>query len=196
MHTLTTSFDRSIARARGVAAALIAACIAGCATPAPRYVAAAGTDTIPLPPPTQVLFYPSAGQSTAQQDRDRYECYRWAVQQSAFDPGSPQVAPHQRVDVVSATPEGANTAGGAMTGAIVGAAVSRPRAAAGGALIGAIAGALIGATSDAENAAQTQREQERLDQRDARQDAQIDREASAFRRAMSACLEARHYTVR
>jgi outer membrane lipoprotein SlyB len=187
MNTLTTSF----------VAALLAASMAGCATPAPapRYVSAS-TTVAPLPPPTQVLFYPSKGQSPAQQDRDRYECYRWAVQQTAFDPGSPQVAPHQRVDVISTTPAGANTAGGAVTGAIVGAAVSRPRAAAGGALIGAIAGALIGATSEAENAAEVQRAQERVDQRDARRDTQIDREASAFRRAMSACLEARSYAVR
>lgn len=148
------------------------------------------------PPSTQVMFYPNAGQSPEQQDRDRYECYRWAVQQARFDPGAPQVPPHQRVDVVSATPPGANTAAGAVTGAILGAAVARPRNAGGGAILGAVTGAIIGANSDAQNTAQTQRLQERYDAREAQLNAQLDQQADKFRRATSACLEARGYTVR
>jgi hypothetical protein len=179
----------------GVAAMLIAAALTGCATPPPHIEHASAQPTLP-PPSTQVMFYPAAGQSPAQQDRDRYECYRWAVQQTAFDPNSQHVAPHQRVDVISSAPPGSNTAGGAVTGALVGAAVSRPRVAAGGALIGALAGALIGATADADNPAQAERAQERIEKNDARQEAQLDREAGAFRRATSACLAARGYTVR
>ena len=30
--------------------------------------------------------YPSAGQSADQQSTDRYECHRWAVDQTGFDP--------------------------------------------------------------------------------------------------------------
>lgn len=33
-----------------------------------------------------VAAYPANGQSTARVNQDQYECYRWAVQQSGFDP--------------------------------------------------------------------------------------------------------------
>ena len=35
---------------------------------------------------TDVVAYPSRGQSSDQQGRDRYECHQWAVNQSGFDP--------------------------------------------------------------------------------------------------------------
>jgi hypothetical protein len=47
---------------------------------------------------TKVFVYPRNGQTADQQTRERYECYRFAVAQSGFDPmhstsGAPQ-APH------------------------------------------------------------------------------------------------------
>lgn len=179
--------------------ALVAALAAsGCVTqPAREYPdSAVAPEALPAaPPPPQVVFYPSAGQSPEQQDRDRYECYRWSVQQTGFDPSLPQVAPHQRVQVVSAVPPGANTTSGAFTGAILGAAVSNPRNAGGGAIIGAIAGAMLGAAADAGNAERAQQIQQRYDQNDARAAAQSEQQADTFRRAMSACLGGRGYTV-
>ncbi len=41
------------------------------------------------PAPEDVFMYPSNGQSADQQARDRYECHRWAADQSAFDPTQP-----------------------------------------------------------------------------------------------------------
>jgi hypothetical protein len=39
------------------------------------------------PPPSDKLFiYGKNGQSAQQQEQDRYECHRWAVSQSGFDP--------------------------------------------------------------------------------------------------------------
>lgn len=39
------------------------------------------------PPVSDQLFvYPKNGQSSQQQDTDRYECHRWAVSKSGFDP--------------------------------------------------------------------------------------------------------------
>jgi hypothetical protein len=35
-----------------------------------------------------VIAYPAQGQSDEQRDRDRYDCYLWAVQQTGFDPGA------------------------------------------------------------------------------------------------------------
>ncbi|KAF0867012.1 DUF6515 family protein [Pseudomonas sp. LD120] len=44
-----------------------------------------------------VLAYPVNGQSPQQIDQDRYDCYRWAVQQSGFDPASATYAPAPEV---------------------------------------------------------------------------------------------------
>ena len=35
---------------------------------------------------TDLFMYPKGGQSTEQQARDRYECHRWAADQTGFDP--------------------------------------------------------------------------------------------------------------
>jgi hypothetical protein len=35
---------------------------------------------------TEVYAYPKSGQSDEQQATDRYECHKWAVAQSGFDP--------------------------------------------------------------------------------------------------------------
>jgi hypothetical protein len=185
----------------GFPAALATLCVlstAGCVMqPVQGYDREVADLPRPLPPPpsTQVLFYPNAGQSPEQQDRDRYECYRWSVQQTGFDPAAPQVAPHQRVAVVPVTPPGANTASGAVAGALIGAAVSNPRNAGGGALLGAIAGGLLGAAADEGNAQQAQQIQQRLDRGEAQRLAQSEQQAVTFRRAMSACLGGRGYTV-
>jgi len=39
--------------------------------------------------PEQLFIYPKLGQSTDQQSADRYECHRWAADQSGFDPTQP-----------------------------------------------------------------------------------------------------------
>ena len=40
----------------------------------------------PAASPPPMYFYPERGQDAARQDRDRSECYRWAVGQGGFDP--------------------------------------------------------------------------------------------------------------
>lgn len=39
----------------------------------------------------QVYIYPSRGQSPQQEQNDRGQCYRWAIQQTGFDPSNPTV---------------------------------------------------------------------------------------------------------
>jgi hypothetical protein len=39
--------------------------------------------------PDDVYMYPEHGQSTQQQSTDRYECHKWAEQQTGFDPTRP-----------------------------------------------------------------------------------------------------------
>ncbi|HEY6923869.1 MAG TPA: glycine zipper domain-containing protein [Steroidobacteraceae bacterium] len=146
-------------------------------------------------PDTSVYFYPAKGQSTEQQDRDKYECHTWAVQQSGFDPSAPSVPPHLRVQVaVGGPPPGTGVAAGALTGAVVGAAVSRPWETGQGVLLGAVVGAVIGGV--AENAAAEQaRIQAAANANNARATL-LEGQARNYRRAMTACLEARGYNVR
>jgi len=36
----------------------------------------------------EIFVYPNLGQSDEQRERDRYECYLWAQEQTSFDPGA------------------------------------------------------------------------------------------------------------
>ena len=173
--------------------------VAGAASPAsnaresPRDTPAPGS-----PAASTVHVYPSNGQSDEQSDRDRYECHLWAVQQTGFDPSNPQVPPHRRMRVIAGgPPPGAQVGAGAVTGAVVGAAVSSPWQTGRGALLGAIAGAAIGGVAASERTAEVNRMQAQ-DQSSAYQvqTARLERQATDFRRALSACLEARGYSVK
>jgi hypothetical protein len=168
--------------------------LTGCAPPV--YNVRPSSAPPPPPPSVEIYFYPTKGQSKAQQERDRYECYLWAVKQSGFDPSQGQLAPHQRVEVVPATPPGAETAAGAMTGAVVGSILSRPRDRGEGLVFGAIAGAMLGAASEQAKQEQAAQIQQQYDAKDAENYARLDRQARDYRRAMTACLEGRGYTVR
>ncbi|MBS0388495.1 MAG: glycine zipper 2TM domain-containing protein [Proteobacteria bacterium] len=170
--------------------------LAGCVAE-PRVVRARPAPMMSVPiPDTRVYVTPAAGQSEAQLDRDRYECHDWAVRQTGFDPSVPQAMPRGDVRVVPAAPPGSGTLAGAATGAIIGSAVSSPRNAGGGALIGAVAGALIGNSADQARADQAEAMQQRINAADDRQVRQFERRAADYRRALSACLEGRSYTVR
>ncbi|GAB3268086.1 glycine zipper 2TM domain-containing protein [Chitinimonas naiadis] len=174
---------------------VVTSLLCACATP-PRhsYRTVRQVDAAPLPS-SKVYFYPDRGQSPEQQDRDRYECNGWAVKQSGYDPSLPQVT--SRRVVVGTDPEpGRDTAAGTVVGAMIGAVASDPHHTAEGMAIGALAGAVLGAVSD----------QQRKDAVDQTQRVAMDREQSRsarlagnineYRRAMSACLSGRGYTVR
>jgi hypothetical protein len=154
-----------------------------------------GAGQSPKTPMTQVYFYPKEGQTTAQQSRDHYECYNWAVQQTGFDPSQSSIPPEKRVKVVPMPPPGHDTAVLAITGAVLGALIAGPRHAGAGALIGAGSGAIVGAASDVSRQQYAQQMQEAYVNRDQALDARYEGKASDFRRAMSACLEGRGYSV-
>lgn len=168
--------------------------LGACYSPQPVQRVEAPPATLTLPP-TQVYFYPNAGQSAAQQDRDRYECHLWAVRQSGFDPSLPLPPPAPRVEVIAGPPPGHDTAVGAVTGAMIGALVGHPHDTAEGAIVGAVAGVTLGALSDSTRQAQSENLQRYQDQIDAQRMARLERTARDYRRAMSACLEGRGYTV-
>ncbi|HVS77270.1 MAG TPA: YMGG-like glycine zipper-containing protein [Steroidobacteraceae bacterium] len=148
----------------------------------------------PPQPETRVFVYPLKGQSQDLQDRDRYECHNWAVQQTGFDPSAPQVPPHLRMTVASGPPTGAGIATGAMAGAVLGSIFSRPWETGRGALLGAIAGAAVGGVAESA-AAQQAREQAEANVEYARA-AQLEEQARYYVRALTACLTGRGYEVR
>ncbi len=48
------------------------------------------SEVLALPPEVaQQFVYPKSGQSEQQQAKDKYECHRWAVDQTAYDPTQP-----------------------------------------------------------------------------------------------------------
>ena len=149
----------------------------------------------PVVPTTTIYFYPTRGQSQEQQDRDRYECYRWAVKQTGFDPGQAQLAPHQRVQVTPAAPPGSDVAAGAMTGAVIGSMASRHDSGF-GLVFGALYGAMVGAAVEQDRERQAAAIQQHYDAKDAQKYARLEKQSRDYQRAMTACLEGRGYTVR
>lgn len=145
---------------------------------------------------TQIYFYPNKGQSTEQQSRDHYACYNWAVDQTGFDPSASSIIPEQRVRVVPMPPPGQDTIIMSIAGAVLGALIGGPHHAAQGALIGAAGGAMAGAASDISRQESARQLEEAYANRNQARDVHKEKKALEFRRAMSACLEGRGYTVK
>ena len=163
--------------------------LTGCATVGPQPAPAAYSVARP---DTTVYAYPMQNQSRRRQARDRYECSVWAVHQSGFDPSAPDVPAYDRV-TVQGPPPGTDTAIGAVAGAVLGAAISDPWDRGAGAVFGALTGAMIGSAGDAANAAANQ---QALSGQAYQAQRSLAHRAHDYRRALSACLQARGYSVK
>ncbi len=142
---------------------------------------------------TKVYFYPMQGQDAARQDRDRYDCYLWAADQTGFDPAR-RIGPSEaRAAVVPAPSPGQTVATGAAVGAAIGAVAAGRGDAFEGAVVGAAAGAVVGSAAASAQQQQARAVEARYNRQGA---ARYEREAAEYRRAMSACLEGRGYSVR
>src|SRR5215472_7583779 len=179
------------------AVACLVVMLSGCVTaPPPRPV------PVPAPPPPpaaniQVFAYPLRGQTAEQQDRDHDECSVWATQQTGFDPSAPGVPPHERVQVVSTGPApGTNTALGAITGAVIGAAIGPHWNPAPTMLMGAMVGGAIGSSTDAANAQANAQAANAAAAQNRHIAATQEQRAAQYRRALSACLDGRGYSVK
>lgn len=132
----------------------------------------------------EFVVYPAKGQSNGQMEKDKYECYQWAKNQSGFDPMKAPTGttppPQQKGGVVK----------GAAVGALAGVAVGAIAGDAGkGAAIGAVSGGVIGGVR--------QRRTNQGQQDAANQAAQgVDQQRSAYNKAWAACMEGRGYTVK
>lgn len=172
------------------AGAVLAACVT---EPAPRRVVATRAPVAPPPNPTKVYFYPLQNQSEEQQERDRYDCYNWSVRQTGFDPGKHLAPGEERATVVPARSPGQTIGAAAAVGAVIGAIASSPGNGAKGAAVGAIAGTVVGSAAAASEQQQAEQVQYR---RNYRGDRRYEQQAAEYRRAMSACLEGRGYSVK
>jgi hypothetical protein len=144
----------------------------------------------------QIYFYPREGQTKEQQGRDHYECYNWAVKETGFDPATSQIPADGRVRLVPMPPLGYDTATLAIAGAVLGAILGGRGNAAGGAIIGATGGAILGAASDSARLEAAQQQQDAYAAQDRARSARFTERELNFRRAMSACLEGRGYSVK
>lgn len=121
----------------------------------------------------QAYVYPQKGQTPEQQQQDEGACHQWAVQQTGSNPALATTPDRSR--------DGSVLRGGAR-GAAVGAVAGGIAGDAGkGAAAGAAGGALIGG----------------MRRRDAvREDQQVQsQQQDAYRRALTACLQGRGYSV-
>ena len=148
-----------------------------------------------------VYAFPKEGQSATTQSKDEAACYSWAVSNPGPDPFDlAKQAEAQQGEAAAAQQEGAGAGRGAgAKGAVVGAA--------GGALIGEIAsddagkGAAIGAGVGLVAARRARRRAQRgASEEIAQQSAQAQQATATqienFKKAFSACLEAKNYLVK
>ena len=134
---------------------------------------------IALPYPAlaqQIYAYPAKGQSADQQNRDQQDCSGWAVQQAGYPAGTS----YQQQPVAGGMVRGA--AGGAALGAVGGAIGGN---AGKGAAIGAATGALFGGV----------RQHARNNQQASQAQAASQQQSDAYRRAYTACMQGRGYSV-
>lgn len=133
-----------------------------------------------------MYVYPAKGQTAAQTEQDESDCYKWAVQQSGYDPLNPTTAQAAQVET---GPDGA-AVGGAAKGALVGLAIGSISGHAGeGAAYGAIGGAVAGRR----HGNQAKQQQQQANNQAASQ-ANADM-VNSFKKAYSVCLEGKGYTV-
>ena len=88
------------------------------------------------------IVYPAKGQSQEQMEKDKFECYNWAKQQTGFDPmKTPTASSPPPSNSGTSAGVGRGAAGGALAGLAIG---SLSGNAGKGAAIGAVGGGLVG----------------------------------------------------
>ena len=141
----------------------------------------------------ELIVFPAKGQSQEQMEKDKYDCYTWAKQQTGFDPMQSQ-PPAQAAPAQSQGPQGERIKGaarGAAVGAVVGEIANDD--AGKGAAAGAAGGVMVGGMKSRQSRRQqAQTQQQQIQQ----QDAAYDQKRSTYNRALGACLEGKGYTVK
>ena len=140
------------------------------------------------------IIYPAEGQSQDQMERDEFECFRWARDQTGFDPMKTPTAtspPPQKQARRGGAGRGA--VGGAAAGAVIGGIAGGRKGAGRGAIIGGGSGALIGGMRR-EN--QRKQEAQARNQWEQEQVNNYTRARNEYNRAFAACMTGRGYVVK
>lgn len=134
-----------------------------------------------------LYVFPSNNQNQEQQDADEIECYKWAKQQTGVDPINPPQVQAAQVDRSADGTAVVGAAGGAAAGAAIGAIAGD---AGKGAAIGAVVGGLRG------RRAKVVGDEMQQQQNNAQAAATQQELMNNFKKAFSACLEGKGYTVK
>ena len=143
----------------------------------------------------ELVVYPNEGQSSEQQEKDKYECYSWAKGESSFDPMAVPTAsepPPEKEAAKGGTGKG--LARGAVTGLAVGAIVGDSKSDTRKATkVGAAGGAVVGTARRNDQKKQEEKKQQDWEKQ---QTQQYTQNRSNYNRAYAACLEGRSYSVK
>lgn len=143
-----------------------------------------------------VFAYPAKGQASDLQAKDESECYDWARGQSGYDPmAAPAASAPAEASQVAQPAAGGTVAKSAVKGAAAGAVIGE--VANNDAGSGAAAGATVGVLGAGKKKRQAEAQQQQQAKAQQEQQAKAQQElAATFKRAITACLEARGYTVK
>jgi hypothetical protein len=180
-----------------LAASIPAVTFANAAKPDSSHAAAPATTPMTMKEVKQklgMIVYPAKGQAAAQQESDEYGCLVWAADQLGLKPGTPPpdakaagAAAAAKVDSATTGVAVKSAAKGAAAGAIIGSISGNAGAGAGyGAAAGAIGGRRAKKQAVASADAEAQKKVE------AEQKAKME----SLKKAMSACLEPKGYTIK
>jgi hypothetical protein len=134
-----------------------------------------------------LYVFPTEEQDEKMQDADESYCYKWAIEQTGYDPLNPTEVKAVNVDT---SPDG-NAVKGAAVGAAGGAAIGAIAGDAGkGAAIGAVAGGVRGRRAKKGGDAQ---QQQANDQAAAAKSAEL---LEDYKKAFSVCMEGKGYTIK
>lgn len=134
-----------------------------------------------------LYVFPTKNQDQATQDNDEAACYKWAQEQTGVDPMNPTKVEAKQVDRSADGTAVVGAAGGAAAGAAIGAIAGD---AGKGAAIGAVVGGLRGRRAKVVG---DEKEQQQNDQ----QAAAAEKTAmDNYKKAFTACMEGKGYTVK
>lgn len=152
----------------------------------PTQVSTPSTPTTSIAKGLGLFVFPAKNQDQATQDADEMACYKWAMQQTGYDPINPPQIQAKKADTSADGSAVVGAAGGAAAGAAIGAIAGD---AGQGAAIGAVVGGLRGrrakkygdAVEQAHNNQQAAAQQKAL--------------SDNFNKAFTACMTGKGYTV-
>jgi outer membrane lipoprotein SlyB len=143
-----------------------------------------------------LVVYPAEGQSSEQMEKDKFECYGWAKEQSGFDPmqmPTATSAPPPKGDKSVGGSAVRGGVGGGVGGAIIGGIAGGKSGAKKGAAIGGLSGGALGAMRSSSQNRQADAKREQWEREETNRYLQ---QRNLYNRNYAACLEGRGYTVK